>query len=332
MSSQRAERVYLVGASLAALGGAVSRRLNNISKSRVRSRGVVGAPIGGWVASIKAALPSELAVVLEAGGNGIPSPAEIQAADQRLRENGFQSPVWVTWPGWTFGRLADARARTTANITAAGVRVCPCTVGSVRSDLLSDETHLSTEGGAKVLQALKSLPDWPQAYVTDGPPPAERPLPLMPSAEIYAAMVEASNRYDVPLALILALTKQESNWNPRAVSRANARGLGQLLRRTAAGLGYPNFDDMFDIRKNLDASAKLLRQLRDTAPASSPDPWAFVLGCYRAGPRAWRQHLAGRPITGSTPHLAAELQRAVNDAANVYIPSITRRVAEYVGG
>lgn len=339
MSSQRAERVYLAGASLAALGGAVSRQLNNTSKSQVRSRGVVGVPINGWVGTVKAALPAELAVVLEAGGNGVPTPADIQAADRRLRENGFSSPVWVTWPAWRSGRVVDARARTTANILAAGVRVCPCDAGSVSTDLTSDGVHLSATGGAKVLSALRALPDWPEVYRTSAPSRPDQTTPPLPPADIYAAMVAASNRHGVPLALILALTKQESNWNPRAEShnrrtgRPIARGLGQLIRSTAAGEGYTNWDDMFDPMKGADACASHLKRLYSRAPARNSDPWTWVLGAYRCGAGAWNNHLAGRPIAPSAgPELRAALEEAVRDAVQRYIPSITRRVAEYVGG
>jgi len=76
----------------------------------------------------------------------------------------------------------------------------------------------------------------------------------------------ASRRYDVPEALIYAVMRQESLFDPFAVSRSNAKGLMQLLDRTAKWkaerIGY-EFRDIFDVETNVMLGVAYLRFLLD---------------------------------------------------------------------
>ena len=62
---------------------------------------------------------------------------------------------------------------------------------------------------------------------------------------------EVSTRYRVDPALIHAVIETESNWNPKAVSRAGASGLMQLIPGTAQQMGVTN---VFDPQQNIDGS------------------------------------------------------------------------------
>ncbi len=68
----------------------------------------------------------------------------------------------------------------------------------------------------------------------------------------------AAMRYNVPEALIKAVIRMESDFNPRAVSHAGAQGLMQLMPSTAAGLGVRN---AFDPEQNIMAGTRFLREL-----------------------------------------------------------------------
>jgi soluble lytic murein transglycosylase-like protein len=91
----------------------------------------------------------------------------------------------------------------------------------------------------------------------------------------------ASRRHGVPEALLTAVLKAESNFNPYAVSPKGARGAKQIMPETGRTLGLRDF---FDAEANLDAGAQYLASL--LRKFSSPE---LALAAYNAGPEAvWR--------------------------------------------
>lgn len=73
-----------------------------------------------------------------------------------------------------------------------------------------------------------------------------------------AIIRNAASRFGVHEGLIKAVIKMESDFNPRAVSHAGARGLMQLMPSTAAGLGVRN---SFDPEQNIMAGTRFLRDM-----------------------------------------------------------------------
>lgn len=69
---------------------------------------------------------------------------------------------------------------------------------------------------------------------------------------------QAAEKYNVSVDLLKAIGKQESNFNPNAVSRSGARGVMQLMPATAKGLGVT---DSFDPTQNIMGGAKLISGL-----------------------------------------------------------------------
>jgi len=111
------------------------------------------------------------------------------------------------------------------------------------------------------------------------PPAAAGGASSLPGGVPFAGLFErASRRYDVDASLLAAVAKQESGYNPRAVSSAGAQGLMQLMPSTAAGLGVHN---SFDPSQAVDGAARLLRDL--LREFGSTD---LALAAYNAGPGA----------------------------------------------
>lgn len=106
------------------------------------------------------------------------------------------------------------------------------------------------------------------------------------ATRIAEAVVNYSLRYRVDARLVMAMLIVESDFDPNAVSRAGAQGLGQLMPGTARWMGVRN---SFDVTDNLYGMVKLLRtHMNQFRTADVSDP--LVLAAYNAGDGAVRRH------------------------------------------
>jgi soluble lytic murein transglycosylase-like protein len=81
-------------------------------------------------------------------------------------------------------------------------------------------------------------------------------------AKIIAEHVEkASTTYGLPIPLILSVIRQESNFNPMAVSSAGAQGLMQVMPKIHAERYKGR--NLFHISTNVDVGCQILREYLD---------------------------------------------------------------------
>ena len=87
----------------------------------------------------------------------------------------------------------------------------------------------------------------------------------------------ASEKYNVPVRLLKAIAKAESNFNPNAESGAGAQGIMQLMPATAKDLGVT---DSFDAEQNILGGANYLSQMLTKFEGNTE----LALAAYNAGP------------------------------------------------
>jgi len=107
--------------------------------------------------------------------------------------------------------------------------------------------------------------------------------------EYRSYVVAHARNYDLPPALVAAVIRQESDFDPRARSDAGAVGLMQLTPATAKGIaertGGRKFrqEDLLDPELNIRYGSWYLRHLHRKYSSHGDDAFALTLAAYNAG-------------------------------------------------
>jgi len=142
---------------------------------------------------------------------------------------------------------------------------------------IGDSYRLQVRGGVVQVAASEIVSIEPQDVFQPLPP---APPEKGPFSELIQS---AAQRYGVDADLITSVIAVESNFEPRAISGRNARGLMQLLPETAQRLGVQN---IFDPRENIDGGTRYLKELLDRYK----NDLVLVLAAYNAGPDRVEQY------------------------------------------
>jgi len=137
---------------------------------------------------------------------------------------------------------------------------------------------------------------------------AEASKPLFKS-KYNDLIVEAARHFDVDAALVSAVIKAESDFNPRIVSDKGARGLMQLMPATAKRFGVTN---SFDPAENIYAGTRYLRWLLKTFDDNAD----LAVAAYNAGEgNVWKYN--GVPPFRETMNyinrISGQIRKAIED-------------------
>jgi soluble lytic murein transglycosylase-like protein len=135
---------------------------------------------------------------------------------------------------------------------------------------LGETVRLTMQGGTLEIPADSLLRIDPE----DTFPAVKAKLLDVPFANFIA---DSAQSHGIPAELLASVIAVESNFNPNAVSLKSARGLMQLMPKTATRLGVTN---VFDPRQNIDAGTRYLKELL----LRYNGDLATTLAAYNAGP------------------------------------------------
>lgn len=105
----------------------------------------------------------------------------------------------------------------------------------------------------------------------------------LPSSALAEVISRYASHYNLEEALLRAVIKAESNFNPRAVSRKGAIGVMQLIPETARDM---QVSDPFNPEENIRGGSRYLRLMLDEFGGNLD----LALAAYNAGPNAVKRH------------------------------------------
>jgi soluble lytic murein transglycosylase len=131
-------------------------------------------------------------------------------------------------------------------------------------------------------------------------------------------MRDAAQRRGIDPYLVAAVVREESSYYPRAISRAGARGLMQLMPATARLMAPPgDLDDPgFNIELGTRFLAGLMREFNDPR---------LALAAYNAGPKNVRQWMSTR----RTDDIEAFVEQIPFDETRLYVKRVVLSWDEY---
>jgi soluble lytic murein transglycosylase-like protein len=149
-----------------------------------------------------------------------------------------------------------------------------------RYERVDEEITLYLDGGGRVTVPAGIVRNVvPNEIVEQGEEPAR--VELFP--HLQDVILPAASRWGVDPDLVAAIIWAESSGDPNAVSRKGARGLMQLMPKTARDLGV---SEILDPKENVEGGTRYFRQMLDAHEGDV----SLALAAYNAGPEAVRRY------------------------------------------
>jgi soluble lytic murein transglycosylase-like protein len=230
-------------------------------------------------------------------------------------------------------RMAGGRASGGAVLAGSCVLACLAAVGADPGAAQASGTFWARDRGDGVVEFTNIRPvgaRW-KVWLRAGPGKASALRgasdvipPRDGSVERYARydadIRDQQEHYGIPGALVRAVIRTESDFDPRVVSSAGAQGLMQLMPDTARLMGVT---DAFDPRQNIMGGARYLQVLvrrfcrtpsvgaasGQTTVICSDDEKIKVLAGYHAGPGAVEKYGGLPPYETTRAYVTMVLRR-----------------------
>lgn len=129
------------------------------------------------------------------------------------------------------------------------------------------------------------------------------------SKSLDAIFEEAAEKYNVPVKLLKAIGKAESDFDAKAVSRCGAQGIMQLMPATAASLGVT---DSFDPEQNIMGGAKYISDLLKKYDGDT----SLALAAYNAGSGNVKKY-GGIPPFKETQNYVVKVTKYMNQGVDI---------------
>lgn len=124
--------------------------------------------------------------------------------------------------------------------------------------------------------------------------------------ELEDIFVRASEKYNISVALLKAVAKAESDFNPNCVSSSGAMGIMQLMPETAKELGVTN---AFDSEQNIMGGAKYLAENLEIFKGDI----SLALAAYNAGRGSVKKYGGIPPYTETQNYVKKVMQYMKSD-------------------
>jgi soluble lytic murein transglycosylase-like protein len=169
--------------------------------------------------------------------------------------------------------------------------------GRVRLYLSAGEDNY-IEFPSQEIARVEPLPDLPRPPEISAKPAASAsPEAKLSQADLAEILARAGQAHNLDADLLASVVKAESGGNTRAVSRAGARGLMQLMPGTANDLGV---QDSYEPNQNVRAGSTYL----DALLTQYRDNLALALAAYNAGPEAVARYHGVPPYHETQAYIA----------------------------
>ena len=157
--------------------------------------------------------------------------------------------------------------------------------------------HFIDPDGVLHFTNVPTDPRYKRLMITEGSITGQRPYLSPKQLSLILRTIEKSaEAFNLEPALVKAVVKAESDFNPMAVSSAGAMGLMQLMPSTASRWSV---DDPLDPVENIWGGVRYLRHLLDRFDGRLP----LAIAAYHAGEERVQQHQNIPPIPATQEYV-----------------------------